>query len=324
MITKKEKVVWLCYALVLVALFLLSSTDLIIKEKEPVVHAISVIIDDSKDDYYVNYRKGMDQAAMDLDADISFITLYERNRLYQQVQLASRELEDGAEALILSPVNDAEMAQALDQLHFTCPIVALNSGMAQGRVVSNITFDYYGAGQELAQQIMKRHTADSAVYVFSEGLDYGNNRQLCEGVMSVLEPAGYHTSLVLENAGGSYRSVIESMVRPDKEAGVVIALDTESLTEAAEIISGSEVYGDYVEGLYGVGFTTWILDRMDRGIVQGIVASNAYEAGYLSVQKAIDAINNEGSQTSVQQKYFYITKEDIRKKEYEKVLYPMY
>ena len=62
---KKELVLWgiLCVGLIL--LYLLSSTDWIIKEKEVEVYPVSLIISDTSDDDYVNFRKGVDQAAVE-------------------------------------------------------------------------------------------------------------------------------------------------------------------------------------------------------------------------------------------------------------------
>ena len=64
MISKKEKLIWLLFGVVLVFLFLLSSTDLIIKEEERRIYPISVIVEDTSDASYVNFRKGMDRAAV--------------------------------------------------------------------------------------------------------------------------------------------------------------------------------------------------------------------------------------------------------------------
>ena len=57
---KRELVLWgiLCVGLIL--LYLLSSTDWIIKEKEVEVYPVSLIISDTSDDDYVNFRKGVD------------------------------------------------------------------------------------------------------------------------------------------------------------------------------------------------------------------------------------------------------------------------
>ena len=55
--TGKENFFWIFYGLVLLGLFLLSSTDLIIKEEEAGIYPISVIVGDTTDDQYVNSAK---------------------------------------------------------------------------------------------------------------------------------------------------------------------------------------------------------------------------------------------------------------------------
>lgn len=56
---RKVKFLWILYGMVLAVLFLLSSTDLIIKEEAAEVYPISVIIGDTSDENYVNFRKGI-------------------------------------------------------------------------------------------------------------------------------------------------------------------------------------------------------------------------------------------------------------------------
>ena len=50
MITKYEKLLWAAYGVVLVILYMMSSTDLIINEKKPEVYPVSVIVEDSTED----------------------------------------------------------------------------------------------------------------------------------------------------------------------------------------------------------------------------------------------------------------------------------
>ena len=61
---RKVKFLWILYGMVLAVLFLLSSTDLIIKEEAAEVYPVSVIIGDTSDENYVNFRKGMERAAI--------------------------------------------------------------------------------------------------------------------------------------------------------------------------------------------------------------------------------------------------------------------
>ena len=96
MMTKQEKVLWGLFAGILVILYLLSSTDLIITEKKTEIYPVSVIIGDTSDDYYVNFRKGIDQAAIDYNVDVSFITLFEKYDAKEQMELVRREVDDGS------------------------------------------------------------------------------------------------------------------------------------------------------------------------------------------------------------------------------------
>ena len=131
---KKELVLWgiLCVGLIL--LYLLSSTDWIIKEKEVEVYPVSLIISDTSDDDYVNFRKGVDQAAVEYNVDVSFITLYEKDNLAQQMELVRREAADGAGAVILEPVDELECRQYLEENTYGTPIILLGE-LSRGRFI---------------------------------------------------------------------------------------------------------------------------------------------------------------------------------------------
>ena len=78
MIGKRGKILAALYMIFLVILFLMCSTDLIIREPENEIYQVAVIIEAAGDDNYGNFRKGMDRAAVEFNADVRFITLYER------------------------------------------------------------------------------------------------------------------------------------------------------------------------------------------------------------------------------------------------------
>ena len=92
---KREKILLCIGAVFLVLLFLLSSTDLIIKERAVQIDSISVILSEDTDDYYQNFRKGMEKAATDLRSDVRLITLYDQKDQEQQIELAAREIRWG-------------------------------------------------------------------------------------------------------------------------------------------------------------------------------------------------------------------------------------
>ena len=65
MMGRRSKTALLLYMVFLMVLFLMCSTDLIIREPEKEVYQIAVIIEDIRDDNYGNFKKGMDQAAVE-------------------------------------------------------------------------------------------------------------------------------------------------------------------------------------------------------------------------------------------------------------------
>ncbi len=164
--SKNEKMLWALSACALVLLFLMSSTNLIIKEKKVEIHPISVIIEDSNDDFYGNFRKGMDKAALEYHADISFITLYERNDQEQQLELVNREIKDGAKAVILTPVNERETIRALDRTSLNSPLVVLGSQVPNEIVVANVAVDGYEMGEKLGNAVVAHEPRENPVYLF--------------------------------------------------------------------------------------------------------------------------------------------------------------
>lgn len=321
--SRQEKLLWLLAAGILILLFLMSSTDWIIKERKPEVYPISVIIDDSKDDYYQNFRKGMEQAAIEANADVRFITLYERNSSEQQIELLLREMDDDARAVILVPVDQKAVLKVLDGTRIMKPVIVADSGLGGTGIASSIGADEYEEGRKIAEGLCSHTGQNTPVYLFSEGLAYGDNSRIYDGVMSVLSEKGYAASLYEKKSGSSYREIIESAVYPGSAAAAIIALDTASLAETAGILEESDVYRRYIRGLYGPGFTIGLLNDLDRGVITGIGMTDEYNVGYLSVMKAVEAIETGGQRDSITLDSFYIERSQIRDPEYEMMLYPI-
>lgn len=328
MINRKEKFLWILYGIVLAALFLLSSTDLIIKEQKAEVYPISVIIEDTSDDYYVNFRKGMERAAVELNADVSFITLYEQGNRTQQMNFVLREQEDGNRALIVAPV-DEEMVGELQALRkVNEPLVLLNVEKEQikGEYAAGITFDYYRLGSQLGQRLLEEQPEEYPVYLFScKGNDLVNHR-MAEGLCSVLDTGGREWREFCLQQGSDLETVLKEKPTGAEKGVVVAALDPESLTAAAQLAENDEAGVLGIRGLYGRGNTVSILDELDKGVIQGLCITDDFSAGYLSVKAAVELINGRFDGNGDYQNYregSCIGRKELKAGTYEKQLYPI-
>ncbi len=323
MISKKEKIMWFVYGMILILLFLMSSTELIIKEQENPVYPISIVVEEASDENYVNFRKGMDRAAIELNADVRFVTLYDSNDPVQQINMAVREQQEGARAIILAPVNELEVESALTDKRVTAPLVLFGAELPLDRIAAVVTVDYYEMGQMLGMQVAEKQTASCPVYLFRSGGENTVKRRFEDGIRSVLEPAGYELRMIAGDDKELFRKTIEELVYPGREKALIIALDQKSLSEAADILADSTVYSSQVIGLYGRGTSSPILNYLDRGIITGLCVTDDFSAGYLCVGTAVEAVTNPGMGQQTMLDSFYIERGDLRESKYEKMLYPI-
>lgn len=209
MVGKRWRLFLICYVSVLVVLFLMCSTDLIIREPEQEIYQVAVIIEDVRDDNYSNFRKGMDQAAMEYNADVRFITLYEKMDAVQQMELLERERQDGADALIVAPVDEIRVKEALGGKQ-TIPAVLLGSGTANEETSRTVVLtDYEKMGRQLAEHLSDRISADCPVLILSEeeGQSAADRRFLA-GAVSVLEGSGRTCRILIREKEQGYEGVL--------------------------------------------------------------------------------------------------------------------
>ena len=322
MITRKEKLLWLGYGIILVLLFLLSSTDLIIKEEKREIYPISVIVEDTSDINYVNFRKGMEQAAIERNADISFITLYEAGSARQQQELIAREQQAGASALIVAPAQGGEIPEDLSRLA-DIPVVMVWTGQEPEQAEALVTTDFAQMGRDMAGQIAQSYDRDIPVYLIGRTLKHEGTESFERTLEEELESRGFTICLSLEEDGNTYRTVLEQAISQEPKGAVIVGLDPDSLREAASVLKSDEKLRSYVRGLYGRGSAQEILEALDRGIIRGICATDEFSAGYLSVCRAVEAVSGQRPQKRTVLDHYYIEKKDLRRPKYETMLYPI-
>ena len=213
--SNREKISWCAGVLLLVMLYLLSSTDLIIKEKKREICRISVIIDNVNDNYYGSFRAGMDMAEKKYQADVNFITLYAENDEEQQEELIVREIKDGANAIILAPVREDLAVMKLDEISPGCPVIFLGPTAINSSVACSISVDRYEMGRTLGEKIAESEDPAVPVCLFSEGMEYTGNLDAYDGIRSVLDPAGFTVRLIEKKSEDTYRKAIEETVYPE-------------------------------------------------------------------------------------------------------------
>ncbi|MDE6901699.1 MAG: substrate-binding domain-containing protein [Lachnospiraceae bacterium] len=318
MIGRSGKVMIVLYIVCLVVLFLMCSTDLIIREPERQIYQIAVIIEDVRSDNYSNFRKGMDLAAAELNADVQLITLYEKLDVKEQMDLMDREQQDGTDALIVVPVEEEQVSAK----QMTIPVILMRAGVAEAAGAGNVIVDHEKMGELLAREILEEQPADVPVYVLTDPAGQSDmDRLFLKGSDAVFQEAGRSVQRIVRGEEERFFTMLE---QPGAEAQkvVILAENQDILTEAAGVMAGSEAVADAVGGLYGRGTTMAILNYLDRGVITGICVTDEFSVGYYSVREAVRALEGAGSVPTVMESY-YIEKKDLRDPAFEKMLFPI-
>ena len=323
--TGKEKLFWISCGIGLTLLFLLSSTDLIIKEEEAKVHPISVIVEADSDDNYVNFRKGMDLAAVELNADVNFITLYEKGNRRQQEELLKREQQDGSSALIVAPVNGEAVLAMQEENQLVLPLVFINSeAVGESGTAAAVTFDYFTMGGNLGREIATVCGPDEKLYFLENEAMSVAGRKFMEGIRSgVAEGCEGTAASYAWTPDTEKTKILEKLTEGRTQKIILVAPEPESLLEAAQMIEDTEGAEEWVAGLYGRGSSVPILNFLDKGIIKGLCITDDFSAGYLSVKAAIELAEGGSVQTGNYLDSYFIRRGDLRNEKYEKILYPV-
>ncbi len=306
----------------LLVLYLLSSTDLLIQEERQKVYQVSVVLRDTNEAFYENFKKGVEQAAAELNVDINLLTLYDLQDVGQQADIIRAERQEGADALVLEP-HGMELSKELVQ---DLPLVIVGDEEYEF-AYSALEPDFAGAAELLAEQIRLRHPQLEEVYLFAHGRqNYGNAE-----AYAALEQIFAQTEVELRFIDDSeekdaFRREIESFVYPDSAGNkerVALALDRPSFQKLLQIVEGSDVYKNSIGGIYGLGSSSYIVSKLHRGRVGGLVYWDDYKIGYLSVKTAVEMIEYRGTYQKLRIEGKFIDKEDLQEEENLRLLYPI-
>lgn len=317
---KMKCVLGLVILLCLAALFVISSTDLVLKEQETPIYHISIIFNDVKDDYVQNYKKGIEQTFAEWTTDINYVTLYDRNDAAQQMELIEREIENGADAIILFPVKSESMAAMLEKKSFTTPIVCVGAEMHSEKIVSSIHGDPKKSGALMALQIAAdMGSKKRQVYLLMNQQERGDSMALQAEMADCFAAEQIPYTSVLYDTEEELAANIKEIYKTDRRA-CFVSMDTYTQDT---ILSSTTMVENSACRFYSFGVTDRILYYVNNGDIEAAVVNNDFDMGYLSMKTAISLLRKEPVLTDITVESILVNKNQVYDKKHEKILFPI-
>lgn len=321
----KKTVAFIILFLLLIISFSVLLDDTLSNQKNKKIHNISLITSGRNNESLMIMKQGVDQAASELNIDVSFINLSQDNNIDEQKELIDREIKNGADAIILSPVDYEKMANTVEEAMKKVPIILIESNVDLEKTPPTIWNDNYELGELLGEQMIEMGDMGKKVAIIKNNLECKSIADRYEGFMSVMNKIN-NTYLFWEipnESQASYYTEIKNLLE-NNDVDVVVTLSTGMLEYVAEVKKDSNIIDNEKSSIkvYGTGSTSKIISALEEKNINATATQNEFNIGYLGVKAAVDKLEGKKISNSTISSTIVNT-DNMYSKENQRLLFPL-
>lgn len=284
------------------------------KHHQPPLLEMSVILRDG-DGAVSTMRKGMEQAAQDLNVELRFLIPAEDNSAAQQAQLLEREVAGAASAVLLIPADREALGDAVSAAAGKTTLVTVETDMTAWGAAASITMDHQELGAALGAAALNGVPEGGTVLLLDSLPGDNGIRERMEAAKAVLERGGRQARVYKWDPDTTSLPDILRIERPR----AIIAFEAAALADVAELSRGEDAF----PLLYGCGSTASIAAALEKGRVTAITAVNVFSAGYLAVEAAAALARHEDWTVAAPVAFSIVRQETMYDSDNQKLLFPV-
>ena len=293
---KKKKQILIILSLLLISSVELFFSGILWHEKDRKIYNISVITRGKNSESLMNMKQGIDQAASEMNVNVSFVTLSEDNNTYEQKQLIEREINNKADAIIISPADFEEMTEPIENAMKKIPVILFESTINSNNVLKTISCDNYELGANLAKAVLESGSDPKNVAIIKNNLECSSISERYNGFMSIMDNTNNHCIFweLSDDKQTTYYNKTKKLLEKNN-VDVVVTFDPsilEGVAGAKIDVSNTNKEKAAVK-IYGTGSTSKIISLLENKIISAIAIQNEFNVGYLSIKSAVNKIKGE-------------------------------
>ncbi len=321
---RKRKQTVVILLLLVVLSFLLLLSDTLTNEKDKEIYNISIITTGKNSEGLMIMKQGIDQAASEMNVNISFVTLSEDNNYTEQAELITREIKNGADAIIISPVDYEKMAEPIENAMKKIPVILIESTVKSGNVWPSISCDNYKLGINLAEEVVSSGKVKSNIAIVNNNLECSSVKERYDGFMSVMNNT--QNNCVFWKIQGDKQATYHNEAKrllEENNVNAVVTFDSdmlEGIAQAKKDLISINKDKSAIE-IYGTGSTSRIISFLEDKVINATAIQNEFNIGYLAVKTAKYKINGKNIENSTISSTVINTK-NMYSEENQKLLFP--
>ncbi len=279
---KGEQYLFFSVLVILLLALVLLVTQWVRGSDAPKVYRVSVLLAGTEGDSWRNFRAGMNQAALEQNVDLRFVTRYDAG--LTQADALRREWEGEADGVVLLPADGEALARTLEEAPSGLAVCVVGPALSSDRVDCYVSPDYERMGRSLADAVAEQEeqctlylssAPSPSAGLIAAGLEAG----LAEHGIPLLRQTAQEGIPLFPPARGALAAVeprvIETLCAASGAAGRV----------------------------YGAGLSDGLLRALEDGSAAALLVQSDFDAGYLSLSRVVGLLTQEKTENAVLESY---------------------
>ncbi len=289
------------------------------KKKDEITKVSVIVYGTSNSERWSTMKQGLEQAALDYNAEINFVTTTDEKDANEQRDLIERELLNGAQGIIIAVADSAMLSAMIQDRASAIPFVLVETSIKNAEDLTYISADNYSMGLNIGRSVYLSGDENKTVAIFLDNLQRNSVSERYEGFIDSLRYSEYSIKpWEMSEEDTDIGEFLKTKLKVDP-ADVIVALDDNSLEVVLDAVQAVESTID----IYGIGSTNKIVHYLDYGLIDSIVFQNEFNMGYLSVQRILNEIRNDVDEPDNDIEFRTVNKDTMYLPKNQRLVFPI-
>lgn len=314
---KNQKSLIIAMGIVLIFLLVQANYYLTGYNDNEEIKQISIVAYGSETERWDNFKQGASVACDSSNAEVFLVTAGKDAGASEQAELIEREIENGADSVIVLASTSNELQSELSNRHIGKPVVFAETGIGE----DYITADNYELGAALGRKIIDYEKAWVKVAIVTDNLERNSVNERYQGVYDTVEP--YAKSVVTWDRNSNEKNMLTRKYLQrwlvEEAVDVIVTLDsetTDSLMDALDNLNKESK-------VYSIANTDKAVSYLDHGKIKVLEYQDEFAMGYIAATQILGKMELATPELKSDEVVArVITKKEMYLDENQKILFP--
>lgn len=285
-----------------------------VNNREEPIRQVSLIVYGSDTSRWENLRQGAELAAEDMNAEVTLITMSTEDDALEQISLIEREIENGADALLIAACDSEAVGSYMKHTDLKIPYVFVESGTEEAGLIAA---DDARMADSLARTIDENEKDWIKVALVADHTERDSVRRRLEGMLN--PEVVYANEIVLWERNDQEKNKKAQFFLQreltEEAVDVVVALDNSSMEELLD----ATVNLNKDIKIYGIASSNKSVYYLDNRLIKSLVYQDEFSVGYLGLKELLSDGTTDGN---AQINYEVVAHDELYEPANQKLLFP--